>query len=337
MVAKKKAREQSVKSEESEHISFSGKPAEAKADLDEVFGKDEDIYTAFGITKGATLEEIKRAYKKLALRHHPDKLSPEACDEEKLAKTRGFQRLALYYSILSDDDKRARYDRTGSVKDAGSSVFHDYQGSSKDLDAYFADLYGGFVDALKIEEFAKGYKGSEEEKEDIVRAYDDAKGDMGLILETVLLSSVEEESRLKSVIDALIADKTLKPTAAYRRSTSGAAVKRRVKQANKEAEEAEELRKKLGLDERLRKIGKTRGGEGEDAEEDSLKQLILSKKKTQEQRFDAMMASIEAKYGGVDKKATAGKGKRKQSENADADDEAVPNKQKTRGSKKSRQ
>ncbi|KXS18903.1 DnaJ-domain-containing protein [Gonapodya prolifera JEL478] len=309
MVAKKKAKPQPPVEppiEDAENPSDGANASERRSEIHDVFQEGDDIYAAFGVDKTAAVDEIKKAYRKLALRHHPDKISSDASEEEKTEKTRIFQKLSLYYSILCDESKRARYDRTGSIEDAASTVLHDFEGSSKDLDEYFADLYGGFVDALKIEEFTKEYKGSDEERNDIIDAYNKAKGDMNAILEQVLVSSVDDEPRLKAIIDSMIADKTLKSTPAYKKTTSTAATKRRTADASKEAKEAEELRKKLGLDETLRKAGGSSGRT--DSGEESLKQLIMSNTKKREQKYDAMIASLEAKYGGGEQGA---KSKRK--------------------------
>lgn len=62
-----------------------------------------DYYEILGLTKGATADEIKKAYRKLALEHHPDKGGD----------TTLFQEIAEAYSILSDPDKRAKYDQFG--------------------------------------------------------------------------------------------------------------------------------------------------------------------------------------------------------------------------------
>ena len=66
-----------------------------------------DYYEVLGLQKGASAEEIKKAYRKLAKENHPD-LHPgdKACEER-------FKEINEAYEILSDDDKRAKYDQFG--------------------------------------------------------------------------------------------------------------------------------------------------------------------------------------------------------------------------------
>ncbi|CAL0310458.1 unnamed protein product [Lupinus luteus] len=76
--------------------------------------KRKDYYKILGISKTASAAEIKRAYKKLALQWHPDKNVDNR--EEAEAK---FREIAGAYEVLSDEDKRVRYDRGEDLEDAG--------------------------------------------------------------------------------------------------------------------------------------------------------------------------------------------------------------------------
>src|SRR5688572_21022897 len=66
-----------------------------------------DYYEVLGVEKGASAEEIKKAYRKLAVKFHPDKNPGDKEAEEK------FKELGHAYEILSDDQKRAAYDQYG--------------------------------------------------------------------------------------------------------------------------------------------------------------------------------------------------------------------------------
>lgn len=71
-----------------------------------------DYYEVLGLQKGASADEIKKAYRKLAVKWHPDKWS-QASDAEKKTAEENFKELAEAYDVLSDDNKRARYDQFG--------------------------------------------------------------------------------------------------------------------------------------------------------------------------------------------------------------------------------
>ncbi len=95
-----------------------------------------DYYEVLGLGKGASDDEIKAAFRKLARVYHPD-VSKEENAEEK------FKEINEAYGVLSDSDKRARYDRFGKegLGGMGSGGFHDY---SADFGDIFEEILGGF-------------------------------------------------------------------------------------------------------------------------------------------------------------------------------------------------
>jgi len=79
-----------------------------EAELEEVDVNEKDLYKIFGVSRGAKADELKKAYRQKSLKYHPDKNpSPDA----KLK----FQRIAEAYSVLSDDKKRLKYDKSGDM------------------------------------------------------------------------------------------------------------------------------------------------------------------------------------------------------------------------------
>ena len=80
-----------------------------------------DYYKTLGIQKGATDEDVKKAYRKLALKYHPDK-NKAAGSEEK------FKEIAEAYEVLSDKKKRDVYDRYGEDGLKGSEYHQQHQG-----------------------------------------------------------------------------------------------------------------------------------------------------------------------------------------------------------------
>lgn len=100
-----------------------------------------DYYEVLGVEKTATVEVIKKAYRKKAIQYHPDKNPGDKEAEEK------FKEAAEAYDVLSNPDKRARYDQFGhaGMSGAGGSGFEGFgQGMSMDdIFSMFGDIFGG--------------------------------------------------------------------------------------------------------------------------------------------------------------------------------------------------
>ena len=95
-----------------------------------------DYYETLGVGRGSTDAEIKVAYRKLALKWHPDRNPGDKTAEER------FKELAIAYSVLSDDDKRRHYDRFGAVDGQSPFAATDVTGAAEFFDALFGDLFG---------------------------------------------------------------------------------------------------------------------------------------------------------------------------------------------------
>lgn len=95
-----------------------------------------DYYEVLEVTRSATYEEIKKAYKKKAIQYHPDKNPGDAEAEEK------FKEAAEAYEVLSDEQKKARYDRYGHNAPGGFGG-HDGGFSMDDIFSQFGDIFGG--------------------------------------------------------------------------------------------------------------------------------------------------------------------------------------------------
>ena len=97
-----------------------------------------DYYEVLGVSKGASDDEIKKAYRKTALKYHPDRNPGDKDAEEK------FKEAAEAYDILSNPDKRARYDQYGHAGVDGNAGFGGGGGMSmEDIFSQFGDLFGG--------------------------------------------------------------------------------------------------------------------------------------------------------------------------------------------------
>jgi molecular chaperone DnaJ len=98
-----------------------------------------DYYDVLGVTRGADAEEIKKAYRKMAIKYHPDKNEGDKAAEEK------FKEAAEAYEVLSNPEKRQRYDQFGHAANAHSAAGGGYGGSMNmdDIFSQFGDIFGG--------------------------------------------------------------------------------------------------------------------------------------------------------------------------------------------------
>jgi molecular chaperone DnaJ len=96
-----------------------------------------DYYEILGVSKTATPEEIKKAYRKVAIQYHPDKNPGNKDAEEK------FKEAAEAYEVLSDADKRAQYDRFGHNKPGQGGYGGGQHMNMEDIFSQFGDIFGG--------------------------------------------------------------------------------------------------------------------------------------------------------------------------------------------------
>ena len=100
-----------------------------------------DYYEVLGVSRDSSPDDIKKAFRKLALEHHPDRNSSDASAEER------FKELNEAYSVLSDSGKREQYDRFGHAGPAGQGFggFEDFQGMGVEdiINDFFGGIFGG--------------------------------------------------------------------------------------------------------------------------------------------------------------------------------------------------
>ena len=97
----------------------------------------EDYYDILGISKGASAAEIKKAYRKMAIKYHPDKNPGDSEAENK------FKKAAEAYEVLGNEEKRAKYDRFGHQAFEGGGFGGGGGMNMDDIFSQFGDIFGG--------------------------------------------------------------------------------------------------------------------------------------------------------------------------------------------------
>jgi molecular chaperone DnaJ len=96
-----------------------------------------DFYEILGVDKGASADEIKKAYRKIAIKYHPDKNPDDPSAEDK------FKEAAEAYEVLSNAEKKQRYDQFGHKGVGGAGGFGGGGMNMEDIFSQFGDIFGG--------------------------------------------------------------------------------------------------------------------------------------------------------------------------------------------------
>ena len=158
------------------------------------------LYKLLNVTKNATLPEIRKSYKILARKWHPDKNQDDPDAKDK------FQKLSEAYQILSDPAKRRVYDTTGEIDGEG------VRDISKFIDAYlyYRNKYRE-VSSTDIKEYQKIYVGGEDEEEDLIDFFELNEGDVTLVLEAIPYSSNKDKKRFVKFFTQKLKEGVLSP------------------------------------------------------------------------------------------------------------------------------
>ncbi|XP_039749468.1 dnaJ homolog subfamily C member 9 [Pararge aegeria] len=250
-----------------------------------------NLYEVLEITEKATEKEVKKAYHKLSLRVHPDRVK----DDEKLDATEKFKVLGGVHAILSDKDKRSLYDTTKSVDEEEYNVIKE-----KDWTVYWRLLFKKITED-DIKAYEKKYIGSDEEKKDLKNAYIAGKGDMDYIVDQVQFARSEHEPRIRGILTEMIEQGEIPSFKIFTHESTKKRQRRHAKE-NREAKEAEDLKDSLGLN----------------SSTNSLEIMIKQKQESRATQMDSFLDNLATKYGGKSTgtkrkaaKSETGKNKRK--------------------------
>lgn len=147
-----------------------------------------DYYEVLGVAKTATADEIKKAYRKKAIQYHPDKNPGDKEAEEK------FKEAAEAYEVLSDPQKRQRYDQFGHAGMSGAGGFSGGGMSMEDIFSQFGDIFGG----SGFGSFFGGFAGNRGSQQRVLRGTD-LRVKVKLTLEEIL-TGVEKKIKVKKLV-----------------------------------------------------------------------------------------------------------------------------------------
>jgi len=237
--------------------------------------------------KSATDGQLKKAYHKSSLKYHPDRVAGQE-DEKKAEATQKFQALGAVYKILGDKDSKSVYDETGEIPDDDGATLDP----DKDWTEYWRILFKK-VTLEDVKKFEEKFRGSTEEEEELKNAYIESEGQMGVIIDSVMCATIDDESRFHDLIMGWLEEGSVPEFPAYKKAMSKAAKARRKKAATAEAAEAQEAAQELGLT----------------AENGSLANLIMKRQADRAAQSEAFFDQLAAKYAKPAKKKTGGKKK----------------------------
>lgn len=249
-------------------------------------------YAVLGLETSASPDDVKKAYRKAALKHHPDKASPE----DKEAAHAKFQEVAFAFAILSDERRRKRYDTTGRTEESLDLDDDDF-----DWTTFFREQFQGVVTEDTINRFSDEYKGSDEERQAVLDAYTRSEGRMERLYTIVMLSDmVDDEGRFRAIIDKAIADGELQDFKKYsgeKESTREKRIERARKRKEKEAKEADTASRQIEEEKSKTKGKEANGGAG------GMGDLAALIQQRQQGRAENFFDRLEEKYAPKGKKS----------------------------------
>lgn len=230
-----------------------------------------ELYKTLGLSPEADAAAVKAAYRKLALKYHPDRNNgnDDACKH--------FQEIGRAYSVLGDAKLRAIYDRTGQVPEDGPAGR-----SQADWLDYFRSMYEQ-VSMQALDDFRRQYRESAEELEDVLAAYMRHKGNLLAVVDDVFFAGIDDIERFNHIISRAISKSIVPSHPAFEKGVDPKALARHRSRAAKEAKQAAKTQNTM-----------------KEGSADDLAKAILAR--ANRRTFDDIADDLAAKYGKPTKK-----------------------------------
>ncbi|KAJ4342017.1 hypothetical protein N0V87_001343 [Didymella glomerata] len=266
------------------------KDYEERSSDDEEIGEEEDgpptinPYDVLGLEREATADDVKKAYRKMALKHHPDK----AAEGEKEAANKKFQEIAFAYAILSDDRRRKRYDLTGSTAE---SLEDD-----EDFDwlSFYRGQFENVINEEAIDKLSNEYKSSDEERRDLLKAYKKYKGNLDHMYEAIMLSDIlVDDDRFREILDDAISKGEVESYPAYAKETDETRLKAK-KAAKKSRDDFD--KRQAAEEAKAKKVGKSNAKAKSKKSGGDMADLAALIQQRQASRAGGFFDHLEAKY-----------------------------------------
>lgn len=250
-------------------------------ELCEKYFATRDVYKLMEISKDAKDKDIKKAYHKLSLLCHPDRV-PEA---QKVESTEKFKVLSKIYQVLTDPQRRGLYDEQGIIDD-------DDEGKTASWMELWQKLFKPLTEE-DISNFEKDYINSDLEKRDIKMAYLGGKGCINYMMNHVPFMGVEDEPRIKEIVATMIESNEVPEYKIFTEEPTAKRNKRHKKYA-RESVEAQVIK------ERIERRQQKDAEAAQEASNGNLEQMILARKNQRESNYNSLMDRLLEKYGGED-------------------------------------
>jgi len=159
--------------------------------------KKRDYYDVLGVSKTATSDEMKKAYRKLALQYHPDRNPDDKAAEEK------FKEAAEAYDVLSTPEKKAKYDQFGHAGMGANAGYGPGGMNMDDIFSHFGNIFegafGGQFGGGRFHNFTGGFGGSQQRQRKRVNRGSDLRVRVKLTLEEIA-KGVEKKIKVRKKI-----------------------------------------------------------------------------------------------------------------------------------------